>query len=166
MRKQHQAKPPCAEMTLRGRRHATSARFVQLERLDFLRNDPDRRQAISFHVRTRRVVVHHELRDQVIEMLLAEDDELVQTLPAYSPNKPFTSAVQIRRSFRQAIRLHASILDRHGEVLREFHVPIVKDHFGFLLAILRLRDKPLGLLAHPGRVWMLGGLSDDCLACR
>jgi len=111
------------------------------------------------------VVEGDELQNQIVEMPLAEDDEFVQALPAYRPDEPFASAVQIGRSLWQRVGFHSCVRNRLGELFREFHVSVVQDHLRLLLPILRLFHEPFRLLADPCRIGMCRGFGDEDFPC-
>ena len=82
--------------------------LIELQRLDLVWNLSDWRQVIPDHARSSAVVIRSELSQQVIQMSLAEDDELRQTFQLDRLNEPFASAVEVGRSLRKLIRSHTS----------------------------------------------------------
>ncbi len=69
--------------------------LIHLQRNNLIRNISQRRQMPSFRVRPMLVVVFHELIDDVIEMPLAEQDELVEAFMFDRLDEPLNPSVQI-----------------------------------------------------------------------
>lgn len=78
----------------------TDGNLTPVDSTGFIRRTLTRRQVFSLRVRTDGVVIIDPLRNDVVEMLLAEEQEFVQAFPLDALNKPFDSPVEIGRSDR------------------------------------------------------------------
>ena len=71
-----------SRLSLERLHQSTDMRFdhnlVQRQGLDFIWNHAHWRQMLTLHVRPHLVVIHREISEQIVQMLLAKDDELRQ----------------------------------------------------------------------------------------
>ena len=74
------------------------------------------------------VVILAELRQEIIQMLLPEDDEPRKALGFNGPNKLLAASVEVRRSDRQWVWLQAILLQELREPGGVFHIPIMQQN--------------------------------------
>jgi len=85
--------------------------LIELDRLEFWRRlSTTVRQIFSRAVRSMFVVIINEFRNKIIEMHLAESDEMVQGFVFNRLHKPLDPGIQIGRADRQSLRLDAFVL--------------------------------------------------------
>ena len=94
------------------------------------------------------VMVNKDAND-LLQMLVVEDQEPIQTLRANSPHEPFRDPVGLRGPKRRANDLHSIALEDPVKTLGELLIPIANQEAERFLA-LRQRPRQLpGLLRHP-----------------
>ncbi len=121
---------------------------------------------LPFHVTAMMVVIINELADQIIQVPLAKDDELSQTLQFDRLNKPLTAAVQVRTRLGQCIGSQPAFLELRRKLLREFRVAIVHHDVGLVFPANGFIHEQLCLLFHPSRIGMQRRFRGNHLACR
>ena len=85
--------------------------LTEFDRLEFWRRlSTTVRQIFSRAVRSMFVVIINEFRNKIIEMHLAESDEMVQGFVFNRLHKPLDPGIQIGRADRQSLRLDAFVL--------------------------------------------------------
>ncbi len=98
------------------------------------------------------VVIINKLRNKIIEMRLAESDEMVQSFVFYSLDKPLDPCIKIRRPDGQHLRLDTFVLQQPLELGRELCVPIMNQEGWLLILIGNVVYERFGLFRDPGRI--------------
>jgi hypothetical protein len=83
--------------------------LIELQAFHLIRLFPNRRQITPHHARSGRVVVFDELADQVVEMPLAEDDELVQAFPSYRTDESLAATIHPRRQLHPIVTVRVKL---------------------------------------------------------
>ena len=121
-------------------------------------------QMIAFHVTASPVVIVHELRNNVVQVSLAKQDELEKTLVFDGLNESFDPAVQVGRGNGKHVGSDTFGFQSGREILGELRVAIVHHNGRFLFAIHRLIEEHFRLFHHPSGIRMLGGRGHDHFA--
>ena len=119
------------------------------------------RSVVSIRVRTGFIVMLDELRDEMVEMIPAEGNEMVEAFSLDRLYKSLDPGIQVGRANGQLFALNSCLFQGCPELGRELCVPIVDQLSRSMLAILELLDELPGSLGHPGGVRMSGGLGDN-----
>lgn len=102
---------------------------------------------------TQRGVVPRVLLSQVIEVMFAEDDEMIEHFLLDRPNHPLAVGVEVRAADRELDGLRSRGLEDLVELLRELGVAIVNQIPGCASdQVLHLHAGIPGLLRNPGGV--------------
>ncbi len=99
-------------------------------------------------VRTRLVVEAHELGDEASEVALAQDENVVEELPAQGAREPFGERVHIRRAGRNPYDPRPRRGEHAGEASAELPVTVA-DAYGWC----RMQGGVPGLLRAPFVAW-------------
>lgn len=102
-----------------------------------------------------------ELRDEMVEMILAERNEMVEAFGLDRLHKSFDPGIQVGRTNRQLFALNSRVLQGCPELGREFCVAIVDQLSRSMLAAFGLLDELPGPFGHPLRAGVAGALGDD-----
>ena len=126
---------------------------IEYDRLVFRRRIGARwRQEISRRVRPVVVVIADVLTDEIVEVLLAADQEIVQAFLLDALNHPFTACVEIRTLNGQFDRLEILRLKDVVEIGGELGIAIADQMLGLVVEIVSMHEEVAGLLLDPGGV--------------
>ena len=100
-------------------------------------------------VRAIGVVVGRERLDQVVEMVAAKNDEVVQNLVLDRLDHAFYAGVQVGRSHGELLALDTFFLQRCLELRRELRVAVVDQVSRSMFAGFCSLGELLGLFSHP-----------------
>ncbi len=111
------------------------------------------------------VVMLDPLRDQVVEMVFAEHDEVVQALLLDALHPSFDEGVHVCRSRADFFHLCAAVFDDFIEVVYVFPVEVANKLLTLATRCPDMLDERLGLFLHPLGVRLPASLADeDCTA--
>ena len=98
------------------------------------------------------VIVGDVLRHDMIEVLLANDDEMVQRLVLDTLNPTLDEGVQVRRARADRFDLNAALLEDLIERPRELAVQVPDENLARAAVIFNMLQECLGLSLHPVRI--------------
>ena len=102
--------------------------------------------------------------DEIVQMLLAEDQEIVQALLLDTLDHSFAPGIQVRALYPQDLDLHPFSFEHVVELCRELRVAIANQADRLVVAIRGVHPKIPCLLCHPSRIGMCRGIADEDLA--
>ena len=99
--------------------------------------------------------------DEVVQMLLAEDQEIVQALLLDTLDHSFAPGIQVRALYPQDLDLEPFGFEYIVERCREFRVAIANQAGRLVVAIRGVHQKVAYLLRHPRRIGMRRGIANE-----
>jgi len=107
------------------------------------------------------VVVDHGFRDEMIEMLHPNGDEVIEAFLLRGLNEPLDEGLGVGRLRRRLADGETRVLQRFVEGRRVLAVPVAHYDFGGQTGLLDVRDEGLGLLLGPLAVGVEAGWRDE-----
>ena len=123
-----------------------------------------RRSVISVAMRAIGVEVSREGFDQIVEMIAAKNDEVLQALMLDRLDDSLDSRVQVRRSYGELLALDTFFLKRCLELRRELGVAVVDQVSRTMFTRLGFLNELSSLLRHPFRIGIPSRLRADDFA--
>lgn len=122
------------------------------------------RQEVSRRVCPVFVVITGVLADEIVQMLLATDQKVVQAFLLNTLNYAFTAGVEIRALKRQTDRFDVLGFEDFIESRGELCIAVADQVSGFFLTSVKVHQKVPSLLFHPGSARMQRRIGDEDLA--